>query len=76
MAQRIFVTCRSNHDPIAIGHLACQVYLGRGFSYEEDYIRWAGKFDEHTSQPTKCQVLIDCAGAMLRHENQDPSHML
>jgi hypothetical protein len=61
MSQRIFVSCRSNHDPIAIGNLACQNFLKRAYSYDQDYIRWAGIFDNSKTQPTKCHVLIDCA---------------
>ncbi|KAF2007612.1 hypothetical protein P154DRAFT_517271 [Amniculicola lignicola CBS 123094] len=62
MSQRIFVTCRSNHDPIIVGNLACEALLGRKFIYDKDYIRSAGNF-ENTHNPTKCQVLIDCAVA-------------
>jgi hypothetical protein len=59
MAQRIFITCRSHHDPIEVGHLACQALLGRGYNATKDYIRWAGSFeDKHTLR--KCQVLVDC----------------
>lgn len=61
MSQRIFITCRSNHDPIAVGKLACETKLGRDFDCKVDYIRWAGTFDEtHSPNPRKCQVLIDC----------------
>lgn len=44
MAQRIFVSCRSNHDPIDIGNLACQTLLGRNYLYEDDYLRFIGDF--------------------------------
>jgi hypothetical protein len=63
MAQRIFISCRSDHDPIAIGNLACQTHLKRPYSYAEDYIRWAGAFNESNTQSTKCHVLLDCATA-------------
>jgi hypothetical protein len=58
MAQRIFIKCRSNHDPINIGGLACQQQLGRPFNPDIDHIRWAGNF-EPAEHPRKCQVLVD-----------------
>lgn len=59
MAQRILILCRSNHDPIEIGHLACRTLLGRPYSSKVDYIRWAGEFDD-LKAGRKCQVLVDC----------------
>ncbi|KAL6410166.1 phosphotransferase enzyme family protein [Ilyonectria robusta] len=60
MAQRVYVLCRSNHDPITVGSLACETLLGRKYTHETDYIRWAGNF-ENTQNPTKCHVLVDCS---------------
>jgi hypothetical protein len=71
MVQRIFVSCRSNHDPIDIGHLACQTLLGRSYTYEKDYIRWAGQFG-NKQNPTKCHVLIDCAVTEYNPDNEIP----
>lgn len=62
MSKRIFVTCRSNHDPIVVGNLACEALLQRTFIDGIDYIRSAGSF-ENVHSPTKCQVLVDCAVA-------------
>lgn len=60
MSQRIFITCRSNHDPLAVGKLACQTKLGGDFDCKVDYIRWAVIFDEtHNPNPKKCHVLVD-----------------
>jgi hypothetical protein len=59
MAQRIFVTCQSNHDPVIVGSLACEALLGRKYEYGTDYIRWVGNFGNERGH-TKCQVLIDC----------------
>ncbi|UPX17851.1 uncharacterized protein EKO05_0008178 [Ascochyta rabiei] len=60
MSRRILILCRSNHDPVAIGDLACKTLLKRAYSYDKDYIRWAGIFDESKTQPTKCHVILDC----------------
>lgn len=61
MSQRIFITCRSNHDPIAVGEVACQKQMGRDYDYKVDFIRWAGTFDvADNPNPRKCQVLVDC----------------
>lgn len=60
MAQRIYILCRSNHDPITFGSLACETLLGRKHTHETDYIRWAGN-SENTQNPTKCHVLVDCS---------------
>jgi hypothetical protein len=62
MAQRIFIACRSNHDPITIANLACQQLLSRNYSSDLDYVRWAGKFGD-IQNSTKCQVLVDCDAA-------------
>jgi hypothetical protein len=62
MAQRIFITCRSNHDPLAVGKLACQTQIGRVYDHKVDFLRWAGTFDI-AQNPRKCQVLVDCDSA-------------
>jgi hypothetical protein len=60
MAQRIFIACRSNHDPLTVARLACQKQLGREYDPDEDFVRWAGAFDQPQSA-RKCQVLVDCS---------------
>jgi hypothetical protein len=60
MSHRIFVMCRSNHDPIEIANLACQNLLRRKYNHESDYVRCAGKF-ESAQENRKCQVLVDCS---------------
>jgi hypothetical protein len=50
-------------DPSVAGDLACQSHLKRAYSYDKDYVRWAGIFDGSKAQVTKRRVLIDCVVA-------------
>jgi hypothetical protein len=59
MAQRVFISCRSHHDPIVVANLACSDLIDRAYTPKIDYMRWAGNFN-NTQNRTKCQVLVDC----------------
>jgi hypothetical protein len=72
MSQRIFVSCRSNLDPVSLADLACQTQLKRALSSDEEYIRWTGLFDASKDEPNKCRILIDCA--VKSHEGKYKYH--
>lgn len=59
MAQRIFVSCRTNHDEMTVANLACTVTIGRSYDPTKDVLRYTGQSNA-TQNPTKRQVLVDC----------------
>jgi hypothetical protein len=51
MTCRNLILCRSNHDRIEVGRLACRSLLNRDYDPKLDY---------HSEAEIKSQVLVDC----------------